>query len=146
VLFPISLARKAENTSALFFTHLCFVPGTAATPLARADSVFLPSQSGVLNVRPKAAGMRLTVSNRVRFVGCLAASPLPKAKRRMQMFIELHMLTDNSPVVIGVRHITKIEASVKEGTYLHLNDQVVQSILVRENYNEVKHHLASPDY
>jgi uncharacterized protein YlzI (FlbEa/FlbD family) len=56
-----------------------------------------------------------------------------------KMFIELHTISDGKPLLIGTKHISRIEASPKEGTIIHLKQ--MQHVIVRESYRDIRNKL-----
>ncbi|MGO8954902.1 MAG: hypothetical protein ACLPWS_01160 [Rhodomicrobium sp.] len=55
------------------------------------------------------------------------------------MFIELHLKSDKSPVIIGLHHVVKITAAAGGGTVIELANG--SSFLASEPYADVKRTL-----
>jgi hypothetical protein len=61
------------------------------------------------------------------------------------MFIELHMHSDNKPLLIGTHHICSVVAADRGGgTHIHLGDPHAHHVHVSETYNVIRDRLVTP--
>ncbi len=65
--------------------------------------------------------------------------PSNKKKRKCPVFIELHLKSDKSPLIIGLHHIVKIAPAGEGGTLLELASGA--TVHAAEPYADVKRTL-----